>query len=171
MLDCARAPLLATLKRYDPFLYLKWNPKKRGGKGVWELRRAPEVKSVAISVPSDRHSVKSIQGDIYDLGPYSIVVPKYHEYDIENHIKDFECLGYHILGWLDQHDTWKYGFRGKYLTKEADYNEAKYMERIDEQADADRQYMAKQHKTLINDFREFILAGGNPYRIVDHWGK
>jgi hypothetical protein len=173
VLDVARAPLLAALRRYDPQLYLKWAPKKRGGCGLWELRRKPEFKSLREGrvVEAPIKGKVCIPGDVFDMGDHTICVPKYHENHAENHVKDFEYLTYEMLEWLSQHDLWGHGFRGKNAMKEAEYREAKYEEKIDEEADAERQYMIKQHKTQFNDFREYLLAGGDPYRLMDYWNQ
>lgn len=172
VMDVSLAPLEAALKRYDQQLYLHWNPKKLRGRGVWELRRKPEFKTIRESrvVESPKGNV-FIKGDIFDFGDHTIVYPKYHENHFENHVKDFYRLDYRILDWVKSKDLWDYGFRGKNTMKEAEYREAKYEEKIDEDADAERQYMIKQHRTQFNDFREYILAGGDPARLMDYWNK
>jgi hypothetical protein len=172
VLDVSLRPLLAALRRYDPLLYFKWNPKKRAGQGVWELRRKPEFKSIhaARVVETPRGNVH-IPGDVYEFDGYTICEPKYHENHIENHVKDFDRLTYGILAWVADHDLFQYGYKGKNTMSEAEYKEAKYEEKIDEDSYAEKQYMIKQHKTEFNDFREYILAGGNPARLMDYWGK
>lgn len=172
VLDVARAPLLAALRRYDPLLYVQWNPKKRGGRGCWELRRRPEFKSLQESrfLDTPRGRV-FIPGDVYEVAEYTICVPKYHETHFENHVKDFDYLTYEMVEWLADHDLWDYGYKGKNVVKDAEYNEAKFDEKIDNDAAEERSYMIKQHRTEFNDFREYVLAGGNPYRLMDYWGK
>lgn len=171
VLDVAARPLLAALRRYDPQLYIRWAPKKRGGRGVWELRRKPEFKTIKEAIPSDRYGIPDRPGDIHSLGSFSIVEPKYHETDVENHVKDFEVLGYHMVDWVAKHDGWNYGFRGKNLTSEADYNEAKYLEKIDAKSDEDRQYALKQYKSEIRWFKDYVLSGGDPALLMQYWGK
>lgn len=172
VLDAAHRPLLEALKGYDSLLYVKWNPKKRGGLGSWELRRRPEFKTVKMGekIESPRGWVYR-PGDVYEFDGYTISVPKYHETSFENHVKDFDRLGYHMLDWLKKHDMWEYGFKGARTGAEADYREAKYEEKIDEDAYAEKQYMIKQHRTQFQDFAAYINAGGNPARLVDYWGK
>lgn len=170
VLDVARPALLAALRRYDPQLYLKWSyNKKRPGKGYWELRRKPELKSVRegrfLDTPNGRIFYP---GDIYDMGDYTIIAPKYHETK-EDCVKTFDTLGYHILDWVAKQDLWKYGFKGKDFVKESEYMAAKFEEKIDEDSDAERQYMLKDMRTQIRDFREYVLSGGNPYRLLDFW--
>jgi hypothetical protein len=45
VLDCNKKAFEAALTAYDPLLYVKWNPKKMRGHGVWEIRRKPEFYS------------------------------------------------------------------------------------------------------------------------------
>lgn len=176
VLDVAKKPLLEALRRYDVQLYVKWNPKKLQGHGCWELRRKPEMKTVREGrfLDTPYRGRVFFPGDIHDLGDFTIVEPKYHETSFENHVKDFTHLSYGMVGWIAAHDLWtmdQCGFKGKNFTKEAEYREAKYEEKIDEDADADKQYMIKQHRTQFNDFRSYINTGGNPYRLMDYWGK
>lgn len=171
VLDVSRAPLLAALRRYDPQLYLKWNSKKRGGRGVWELRRKPEFKSVREGrfLDTPKRGRVFFPGDVYSFDEFTISVPKYHETEMENHVKDFDVLGYHILDFVAPHDTWKYGYRGKDTMREAEYNEAKYDEAIEDEMVKDLNYMIKQNRTQFADFRRYVSEGGNPYRIFDYW--
>lgn len=176
VLDVTRGPLLAALRRYDPQLYVKWNSKKRGGQGVWELRRKPEFKSVREGrfVDSPTRGRVLIPGDIHSFGDYTISVPKYHETSFENHVKDFTHLSYGMVLWVAAHDLWEMqncGYKGKHFTKEAAYREAKYEEKIDEDSYAEKQYMIKQHSTQFQDFAAYINAGGDPYRLLDYWDK
>jgi hypothetical protein len=170
VMDVSRPALLAALKRYDQQLYLKWNAKKQGGRGAWELRRRPELKSVKegyyLEVPNK--GKVGIPGDVFDMDGYTLVFPKYHESRADC-VKTFEKLDYRILDWVAKQDLWQYGYKGKHFADEAQYKEAKFEEMIDDKADADRQYELKQMKTQINDFREYILAGGDPYRLLDYW--
>src|SRR5271166_2931566 len=105
VLDVSAVPLLAALRRYDPQLYLKWNAKKRAGRGCWELRRNPELKSARVGrkVESPRGPVR-IPGDIYEFQGYTLCVPKYNETHFENHVKDFDYLTYGMLDWISKHD-------------------------------------------------------------------
>lgn len=174
VLDVAHAPLLATLRRYDPQLYFKWNPKKRAGRGIWELRRKPEFKSVREGryVDTPYRGRVFFPGDIFDMPDGSTwVMPKYHENHVENHVKDFEYLTYDMVDWVAKHDIWGYGYKGKLAMHEAEYKEGQYLTKIEDEAEAERKYMIKQHRTQFNDFREYVLSGGNPYRLIDYWDK
>lgn len=172
VLDVAQSGLVSTLRRYDPLLYVKWNPKKKGGRGVWELRRKPEQKSIRESRFLDTpRGMVFHKGDIFEFDGFTIVEPKYHENSFENHVKDFDYLTYDMVTWLADHDLWKHGYKGKYVTAESDYREAKYLEKIDEDSDSERQYMIKQHRTQFQDFAAYINAGGNPAELIRHWGQ
>ncbi len=173
VLDCSQAPLLAALRRYDPQLYVKWNSKKRGGRGLWELRRKPELKSVIVGryVEAPNKGKVYIPGDVFEFDDFTIVAPKYHENHFDNHVMDFDHLTYDMVTWVASKDLWNHGFRGKNAMAIAEYNEAKYEEKIDEDSYAEKQYMIKQHRTEFQDFREYILAGGNPYRLMEYWDK
>lgn len=173
--DCALSPLLDALRRYDEQLYLKWNAgnsKKRAGRGFWELRRKPELKSVKETYELDTpKGFVGRQGDIYDLSAYglgTVLWPKYHETSGDC-VKEFDTLGYHIVSWVAKQDLWKYGFKGKNFVKESEYQEAKFEEKIDEDSYNEKMYGLKQMKTQINDFRQYILDGGDPYRLLDFW--
>lgn len=173
VLDVAKAPLLAALRRFDPQLYVKWNPKKLAGQGCWELRRAPELKSAREGrfLDSPTRGRVFIPGDIFDMGDYTLCVPKPHETSMENHVKDFKYLTYDMLSWVSSHDLWSYGYRGKNAMQEAEYKEGQYLTRVEEAAVAERTYMIKQHRTQFNDFRSYISSGGNPARLLDYWDK
>lgn len=170
VLDVARSPLLAALKSYDPQLYLKWNSKKREGMGCWELRRKPELKSALAGrvVVSPSRGEFKIPGDIFDMGDFTLSVPKYNENHVENHVKDFNVLSYEIVAWVAKHDLWGYGHKGSKAMHESEYREALYLNKIDEDSYAEKQYMIKQNRTQFNDFRQYILAGGDPTRLVDY---
>lgn len=171
VLDVSRAPLLAALRRYDPQLYIKWNPKKRAGRGCWELRRKPEFKTVREGrfLETPKFGKVFFPGDVFEFDGYTLAVPKYHETNFENHVKDFEYLSYDMVKWVADHDLFKYGYKGKNAIQEAEYREAKYEEKIDEESYAEKMYGFKQMRTQISDFREYILAGGDPYRLLDFW--
>lgn len=169
VLDCALQPILGDLKRYDAQLYLKWNSKKNKGRGAWELRRKPELKTVkegySLETPKGR---VLFPGDVHPMEDCTIVVPKYHE-SAADCVKTFDYLDYRVVEWVAEHDLWKFGHKGKDFAKESDYLAAKYEEKIDEESYAEKAYGLKQMKTQINDFRQYILGGGDPYRLLDFW--
>lgn len=165
-MDCAPGPLLQALRRYDNQLYVKWNSKK----AKWELRRKPEQKSVKEGRFMDTPTKGRVYfpGDVHQMDDFAIVVPKYHETSADR-VKFFDRLDYRILDWVAGHDLWKFGYKGKDFASESDYLAAKYEEKIDEESYAEKMYGLKQMKTQIQDFREYVLAGGDPYRLMDFW--
>lgn len=156
VLDVSVDPLEQALRDYDPQLYVKWNPKKLKGWGCWEVRRKPESMVVTSS-------------DVHDLGDYSISTPRYKELDVVNHVMDVPYLNYLILKKIHRMDIWALSHRGKNFVKDAEYAEAKYDEKLDEKSAKELEYNLKQMKHEIRYFREYVLSGGNPYRLADHW--
>jgi hypothetical protein len=156
VLDCARRPLEAKLREYDPQLYVRWNPKKLRGVGCWELRRRPEFKSIR-------------EEDVCVYGGNTYVYPKYHENGFDNHLKDFAFLNYSMLGWLQANDQWKASDRAKNYVRDLEYKEGKIRERIMSKADSEKSYMIKQNKVQIRAFKEYLLSGGNPHNLANVW--
>ncbi len=166
--DVSKQPLERALRRYDEQLYLKWDTKC----GVWQLRRKPEMKFAyeGYSIDTPRGLV-GVPGDIFDCSDFglgTIVFPKYKEtkHDI---VKEFSHLDYRILDWVAKQDLWKFGYKGKDFATDSAYLEAKYEEKIDEDSYAEKAYGLRQMKTQINDFRSYVLNGGDPYRLLDYW--
>lgn len=165
------------LQAYDEQLYLKWNSQKLRGHGCWEVRWRPTHKTIRWSkhpefIPLGRCVwTAPVQGDIYEFDGYTIAVPKYHETNLNNHVMDVPFVNYDILAKIKKMDVWaeEFGAKGKNLTKELHYKEAKYLDKIEDNALKERDYALKQHKSEIQWFKEFLNSGGNPYRLADHW--
>lgn len=161
VLDCTQKPFEEALRLYDPQLYVKWNPKKLRKHGCWEIRRKPDEKTLR-------------PGDIYEFEGYTISWPKYHEIDIVNHVLDIGYLNYNAIEKLKSMDMWEQkdmGHKGKNLTKVLEYNEAKYLEGIDEKSAAEKEYNLKQFKKEISWFKEYVNSGGNPAHLASYWDK
>ncbi len=178
VLDCSRAGVEAALKAYDPQLYVKWEPTKLRGWGCWELRWRPENKTARWSVHPEylpNMRIKpAVQGDVYEFEGYTIVQPKYHENNFNNHVMDIPFLNYSLLEKVKQMDVWakeELGYKAKGLTKELDYREAKHLEKIEDQAIKDLDYNLRQHKSEIRWFKEYVNSGRNPYELASHWGQ
>lgn len=173
VLDCSRKPLERKLKEYDAQLYLKWNKDKLHGWGCWELRRRPLMKTYThTQYHRDNFGaiLRIVPGDVHHLDGCTIVEPKYHENDFENHVMDVPFLNYSIIEKIKKMDTWEHstsmGFAHDY-----EYLEAKVMENEDEKSNAELTYSAKQYKREIRDFKEFLLSGNSPARIADYWNN
>lgn len=158
VLDVSRPSLERALRDYDAQLYLKWNPHKLQGMGLWEVRRKPETKTVG------ENDVVVYKGNTY-------VCPKYTELDIVNHVLDVPVLGYHILNRIKDMDTWSQSYRGKDFVSEMEYQEAKYAEREEDRAFDTLNYAIKQEKTAIRGFKDYLLGGGSPHRLAEYWNK
>ena len=156
VLDVSQKPFLQALKDYDAQLYFKWNPNKLKGWGCWEIRRAPEESRVK--------EVLVWEGN-------TIVCLDRVEQNLVHHVLDAPYLNYRVLSKLKEMDQWTDDSRGLDFNARAEYAEAKFLEKEEERAEAEKQYAIKQHRSQFRDLKEFVASGGNPYRLADHWGK
>jgi hypothetical protein len=153
VLDVSKRGLEQALRAYDELLYIKWNPKKRSGMGCWEIRRRPDKKTALY------------EGEYEGTHLYRV---EWDELDIVHHVLDVDTLNYGVLTKIMKMDVWKY----KNLVAEIDYAEKKYAEKIEKQTQEEMAYLIKQHKREIREFREMILSGHNPARILaSNWGR
>lgn len=146
-LDCNKAFLERILKAYDKQLYIKWNPKKRGGWGMWEVRRKPDTLT-----------------NVYhgEFNGAKLYTAEYVEIDIVNHVLDVEVLHENILGKIKQMDTWG----KKNYIDELDSAAAKYKQEEEVKARAEMRYNAKQHKREWKEFAALVAQGVNPSHIL-----
>jgi hypothetical protein len=152
VLDVNPKSLEEKLKEYDKQLYLKWNPKKRGGLGVWEIRR---------------HNDKMTQVYYGEYEGSKLFRAEYTENNFINHVLDVEILGYHVIDKLASIDT----FRTHKWVDALEYNETKMLEKEDSAARETVNYWAKQNKTLLRDFKELLLSGRSPAELANYWNK
>ena len=150
VLDVNVKHLEERLKRYDSLLYIVWNAKKRGGNGVWEVRRRPEKKT------------NIFQGEYAGMKLYTV---EYKENNLVNHVLDVPILGYHVIDKLAAIDT----FRTTNWVGNLDYLEAKAQEKTEAASKEMLKYWAKDNKRVIRDFKEAILSGTNPSEIAKYW--
>lgn len=146
VLDCRLKPLLQKCQDLEPRLYFKWNPDKKDGRGVWEVRIKPLKKTVIYQ--------GNYQGS-------NIFVVDYKENAFEAHIKDFDNLNYNILEWLRAHDTYQHHSYSKKL----DYDLEKYKEKTHRIQAQDKKDYYKEHRKYFKHLQEEALSG----RV--HWGK
>lgn len=138
----------------DPHLYAKWNPKKLGGWGCWEIRRKPEFLSAL--------DVTEFEGQlIFNLGK--------REIDIAHHVLDCAFLNYDAIRKLKEMDTWAYGEKGASYEDEVERRTRTRREREKELAKKELGYMARHYRTQIRGFMEAIRSGVNPHEIAKYW--
>ena len=166
VLDVSKESLELKLRHYEPRLYIKWNPRKRGGWGCYELRLRPEKK---YAVP---------YGEF--MGGH-LVVAEYHEIEGEAHVYDLPYLGYDLLDKVKEGDTWSiFGRPDETNAHQARKNQwIKDIESAEEQRLIDGEkktrdeaiYHFTQYKGALRDYRNSILSGMNPAEIARFWGK
>ena len=153
VLDVARAPFERALRDLDALLYVRWNPKKLRGWGAWEIRRAPAEKSVV--------EMATYKGQ-------TIVRLEYLENDMVHHVLDCAFLNYDQIRKLKEMDTYAY----KSVAAWQDSLESRTKEHREQQAlkaKNELKYLAKEFKSEIRDFKEYVNDGNNPHLIANHW--
>lgn len=145
--DCNKAALERALKFYDSQLYLKWNPKKNGGYGVWEIRRKPDT------------ATKVYQTTFNGQKFYTL---EYVEHDLIHHVLDLPRLSYDVLGKLKSIDAWAQ----KDFISNLDYTAARHKEQEEKSAREELRYNIKQFKREWKDFAALVSQGVNPGQIL-----
>lgn len=154
VLDVSKTALEQKLRDYDSLLYIKWNAKKRAGRGCWEVRRRPEKKCVT---------------EVVNWGGLSICRVEYKELDIVNHVLDLDVLHYNALTKIKEMDTFKDGHQN--WIREFHAKEKEHEAEVSRKAREDMIYGMKQSKREIKEFRELVQSGFNPALIFsgNHW--
>jgi hypothetical protein len=150
--DVNKAALERALRQYDNLLYITWNPKKRSGMGCWEIRRRPEKKTAV-------H-----QGSWNGIEFYAL---ESKELDLVNHVLDLPVLTYKAVQKIQEMDAWKV----KDFAHELDRKAAEHADSVREKTADETRYLIKQHKREIQEFKELLLSGMNPARVLKHWGR
>lgn len=147
VLDVRKEPLLKIMQDYDPQLYLKWNPDKKQGYGMWEIRRRPNQKTQVY---------KTTWGDthIFEL--------QYVESDLTHHILDVEYLNYHIMTRLKEMDTWQ----DKYYLDTFEYEGDRALAAAKAKERQERKYLIKEEKKYLTELREMFRSGINPLQFL-----
>lgn len=143
------------LRVYDPQLYTKWNPKKLGKHGCWEIRRRPEFNTAL--------DVCEFEGNlIFKVGPY--------ENDLVHHVLDCAFLNYDQIRKLKEMDTWQYGSASQWQDarerRSRDVREKAMLHGMKLRREASRTF-----KNEIRAFKQFVRDGGNPHLIAQHWDR
>lgn len=156
VLDCSVGPLVERMRDLDAQLYIKWNPKKLRGWGLWEVRRRPNFKTA--------RDVLVHAGDTY-------VNVEYVENNFEHHILDIPFLNYELVTRLKQMDTWAGSHKGRNFLDQMESKAQSIEENTKNKALSERRYELKQQKTMIRDLMDYTLAGGDPSLIANHWNQ
>lgn len=156
VLDSSKVPLERKLRELDSQLYVKWNPRKLKGYGVWEVRRRPEYKTVK--------DFAVYKGDCYTLVDYV-------ENDFENHILDVPFLNYGIIAKLQSMDTWSVSRNSEVFANVMESRAETAKQKIEQDAKSERRYGLKQQRSMIRDLMEYTLSGGDPADIAKYWPK
>lgn len=148
-LDCKREPIEQWLRAYDEQLYLKWNPNKNAGKGLWEVRRRPTKKS------------QVYHGEI--APDVALIECRYIENDMIHHVLDAEVLDWRIPQRIRDMDT-----RGIVdWVGHMEYEGARVMEKQEKNIRAEMKYNIKQHRKVLRTWMEDVARGQNPGRVLN----
>ena len=137
--DCNKNSLEKALKRYDPRLYIKWNPRKREGYGVWEIRIRPRLKTLV------RH----------DENFCSL---EWRESDLIHHVLDVPILSYRILDKIYEMDSYRSANYGKDLDDQLDKAE----DDIDRRRLEEMRLRIRDDKKYVREWQELVRSGYNP---------
>lgn len=139
----------------DPYLYVKWNPKKARGWGCWEIRRRPEFNSAL--------DVAEFDGKlIFKVGP--------KEYNLVHHVLDCEFLNYDAIRKLKEMDTFQHGTASQYLDKVDRATKTKET-RMAEAREKELTYMVRHYRAEIKAFQDALRDGVNPHAIAAYWDR
>ena len=147
VLDANPARIERALKFYDRQLYLKWNPKKRQGWGMWEVRRTPD------------QLTKVYQGRFNGQKLYTL---ERKELDLIAHVLDVAVLNDTLLGKLKSIDAWA----TPNFIDNLDHAAAKHAEAQKAKAREEMRYNIKQFKQEWKDFASLVSQGVNPADII-----
>lgn len=143
VLDMNKKYFCEKLKQYDPRLYLKWNPKKRKGHGVWEIRIKP-------SKPTLVYHGEFMGQELCSL--------EYIESDMIHHVLDVNVLNMQVFNKLREMDAWE----NKNLIAEGDYEAERQLIKQELQQDEERLRMIRENKKYFRELHEVARSGVNP---------
>jgi hypothetical protein len=156
VLDCNKDRFEEALRNYDPMLYVRWNPKKMRGHGCWEIRRRPEFNCALDIAELDETTA------LVKVGP--------REIDIVHHVLDCAFLNYDQIRKLKEMDTRQYGDVNQWqelvARKTQERQDLEWSQGMKRRSEAIRTF-----RRQINEFRQYILNGGNPHMIGQFWDQ
>jgi hypothetical protein len=145
--DCDKRSLERSLQFYDPYLYIKWNTDKLGGRGCWEIRRRPE-------------RLTNVFQGVYQGA--KLYTSERVESDIIHHVLDCPVLHYGLLGKIKSMDLWKYKNVNDHFESEAEEWETRERKK----ARDEMLYDLKQHKQEWRDMLAAVQSGANPAQFI-----
>lgn len=149
-LDCRHAPIERWLKNYDSQLYIKWNARKNGGMGCWEVRRRPTKKTIVVH---------------YDLPELQLLEAKYVESDLVHHVLDAKVLDWRIPQRIYDMDT----FRHKDWVSKREYEGALHVDKQERKSREELKYAIKQHSRIFRDWATEVAKGQNPGKVLNQF--
>lgn len=147
VLDITRKHFDRSLKNYDRLLYTKWNWRKNGGNGCWEVRRRPE-KPYAL-----------YEGQYQGVKLFTV---EYIETDAINHVLDVPFLNYAALERVKEMDAWVVD---NYLDT-IEYAAEKQRSHLEQQNRDELRYQIKHHRKAFSILQEEMQGGRNPLKFL-----
>lgn len=138
--DCNKERLERMLKDYDNQLYIRWDAKRKNGRGCWQIRRRPNDKT------------QVYQGH-YQGQP--IFTAEYVEEDLTHHVLDVEVLSYDLVGKIKSMDAWN----EKHFINDLEYLEDKASNEARKKNQEDLKYHMKQYRRTWRDMKEALASG------------
>lgn len=146
VLDIDKRYFERKLKEYEPRLYLKWNPKKNRGFGVWEIRIRPTKKTAIYQC---------------DYQGSKIFTLEYVESDYTHHILDVPVLNMRVFTRLREMDHWE----NKTLADDLDYLSEKALIKAELEEDENRRRYIRENKKYFREMYEATRSGINPFSL------
>ena len=135
------------LQFYDRQLYVTWNPVKRGGQGIWEVRRKPD---------------RLTQIPLGEWEGVTLIDCRYEELDLIHHVLDCPVLNDAVVDKVRRMDRWGVS---DYVGK-LDSIEKEHTAKVQADAHQNMIYAARENKRYIREMREALLSGVSPHQIL-----
>lgn len=151
VLDVNQKSFEETLQFYDKQLYTKWNPKKLGGWGCWEIRRKADTKSVA---------------EIVQFQDMNILKIDYVDFNDIHHVLDCAFLNYDALNKLKSMDAFLNKDHWAHDLNNLDAREKAHETKVAAKAKQEKIYEIRQHKAAMRHFMNLVRDGHHPGQIL-----
>jgi hypothetical protein len=147
VLDCNQKAFNRALREIDSRLYTEWNPFKVRGHGCWEIRIKP------------RRKTPLYRGTYRGAAFYELVDL---EFDTVHHVLDCAFLNYDALRKLKEMDT----YDKNHFVHNLEALEQEQANKVAEEAQRERRYNLRQHKSALHELYERVRSGQNLHRII-----